>query len=311
MSSSLSGNNSSLINVSNSLAECVEQVKRVTVAVNARENLPSSGVHWQRGVVVTAAHTIKRDEDLTVILPDGHTATATLLGLDPGTDLAALKIDTPELPVAQWGDSSALKLGEIVLAVGCRGSMGHFASWGIVGGLGGPWQTWRGIRIERFIRPELSIHPGFSGSALVNTLGLVVGLNTTGLSRRTPLAIPANTVQRVVGELVKKGRISRGFLGVGLQPVYLPDSLRKKLNLASLDGVILLGVEPDGPADKAGLLIGDVLLELDGKTIAKISDVQNILAPEYIGKKVKAVLVRAGARAECSITIGERSTKQD
>jgi S1-C subfamily serine protease len=213
--------------------------------------------------------------------------------------------------VAKLGNPSTLKLGQIVLAVGHGGNRGHFAGLGIVGGLGGPWRTWRGAEIERFIRPDLSLYPGFSGSALVDTQGLVVGINTTGLSRRSPLTIPTSTVHDVVGELLKKGRIARGFLGVGLQPVYLPDSLKHKLKLESQNGVILLGVEPDGPADEAGFLIGDVLLELDGKTMAKISDVQDILAPEYVGKTIKASLIRGGNSVECSITIGERPDNKD
>ncbi len=311
MESISAGNDTTLVDVSDSLAKYVEQVLQATVAVNAREHLPSTGVHWQQGVIVTAAHTVKKDEDITVSLPDGHTIAATLAGLDLGTDLAALRVDSGELPVAKLGNSSTLKLGQIVLAVGHGGNRGHFAGLGIVGGLGGPWRTWRGAQIDRFIRPDLSVYPGFSGSTLVNTQGLVVGINTTGLSRRTPLSIPASTVQRVVEELLKKGRVARGFLGVGLQPVYLPDSLKHKLNLERQNGVILLGVEPDGPADKAGFLIGDVLLDLDGKPMAKISDVQDILAPEYVGKTVKASLIRAGNSVECSITIGERPGNKD
>lgn len=311
MESLSSENRTSLNDVSNILAKHVEQVTQAIVAVNAREHLPSTGIHWLQGVVVTAAHTVKRDEDISITLPGGNTIPATLAGLDPGTDLAALRIDAGELRAANLGDPSLLKLGQLVMAVGHRGSLGHFASLGVVGGIGGPWRTWRGARIEGFIRPDLSLYPGFSGSALVNTQGLVVGINTTGLSRRTPLTIPTSTVRRVVEELLKKGKVPRGFLGVGLQPVHLPDSLRHKLNLAGQSGVILLGVEPEGPADRAGLMIGDVLLELDGKAIAKISDVQDVLAPEYIGRTVKASLVRAGATTECSITIGERTSKQD
>jgi len=311
MESILQGNSTTLIAVSDSLARHVELAVQATVAVNAREHLPSTGVHWQQGVIVTAAHTVKRDEDITVSLPDGHTIAATLAGLDLGTDLAALRVDSVELPVAKLGNSSTLKLGQIVLAVGHGGKRGHFAGLGIVGGLGGSWRTWRGAQIERFIRPDLSFYPGFSGSALVDTLGLVVGINTTGLSRRSPLAIPTSTVHTVVAELLKKGRIARGFLGVGLQPVYLPDSLKHKLNLAGQNGVILLGVEPDGPADKAGFLIGDVLLKLDGKVMAEISDVQDILASEYVGKTIKASLIRAGNSVECSLTIGERPGNRD
>ncbi|PYV44331.1 MAG: LuxR family transcriptional regulator [Acidobacteria bacterium] len=298
-----------LIDFSNSLAEHVELAMRAIVAVNARVRLPSTGVHWSRGVVVTAAHTIKRNEDITATLPDGRTTPATLAGLDLSTDLAALRIDAPELPVAELDDGSSLKLGQLMLAVSHGGDIGHYTSLGIVGGLGGPWRTWRGAHIERFIRPNLAIYPGFSGSALINAQGLVVGINTAGLSRRMPLTIPTSTVRRVVEELLRKGRIVRGFLGVGLQPVRLPASLKRKLNLASQNGVILLSLEPDGPADKSGLLIGDVLLELDGKTMADVSDVQDILAPEYVGKTVRARLIRAGDLVELSLTIAERSGK--
>src|SRR3989442_5163108 len=144
---STSSGSASLIDFSNSLAGHVEHVVQAVVAVNARVRLPSTGVHWSQGVVVTAAHTIKRNEDITATLPDGRTITATLAGLDLSTDLAALRIDTPELPVVELGDSTSLKLGQLILAMGYGGGIGHYASLGIVGGLGGHWRTWRGAQI--------------------------------------------------------------------------------------------------------------------------------------------------------------------
>src|SRR5690348_8125083 len=164
-----------LLGLSNDLANAVERAGRAVVAVNARHRTPSSGVHWRQGIVVTADHTVERDEEITVTLADGKTVPATLAGRDPGTDLAVLRVQGVEAAVAEIGDAAGLKVGHMVLAVGRPGEGGLGASVGVVSALGGPWRTWRGGQIDQLVRPDLTFYPGFSGGPLVDAQGRVVG----------------------------------------------------------------------------------------------------------------------------------------
>ncbi|MCI0390208.1 MAG: S1C family serine protease [Acidobacteria bacterium] len=295
-----------LLTFSNDLADAVERAGRGVVAINARERIPSSGVLWREALVITAAHTIKRDSDITVMLPEGRTTPAILVGMDTSTDVAVLKLDEAGGIPVEIGDAAELRVGHIVLAVGRVSERGVSASLGIVSAAGGEWRTWRGGRIDRFIRLDMGIYDGFSGSPLVDASGRVSGVNTSGLSRGGALTIPASTVSRVADELLAKGHIARAYIGVGLQPVPLPDSIKAKLNLANASGVIILSTEPNGPADKAGVLIGDVLVTLSGASVADIDDVQAALGPERVGQVLDATVVRAGELVHLKIKVDER-----
>jgi S1-C subfamily serine protease len=307
METSSSEVSSALLALSNDLAEAVACASQAVVAVQARPRMPSSGVHWRQGVIVTADHTVKRDEDISVGLPDGRTAPAVLAGRDPSTDLAVLKLQGLEFPTAEIGDAAGLRVGHVVLAVARPGERGRglSASWGVISALGGPWRTWHGGQIDQFIRPDLTLYPGFSGGALVDTRGRIMGINTSG-PRSMVLTIPPSTVNRVVSQLLERGRIARGYLGLGMQPVRLPESLKRTLNLTRAGGVIIVAVEPDSPAERAGLLIGDVLVALDGVPIGDTADVQALLGPERVGRAVVASIIRAGVLAERTIVVGER-----
>jgi S1-C subfamily serine protease len=307
METSSSEVSSALLALSNDLAEAVACASQAVVAVQARPRMPSSGVHWRQGVIVTADHTVKRDEDISVGLPDGRTAPAVLAGRDPSTDLAVLKLQGLEFPTAEIGDAAGLRVGHVVLAVARPGERGRglSASWGVISALGGPWRTWHGGQIDQFIRPDLTLYPGFSGGALVDTRGRIMGINTSG-PRSMVLTIPPSTVNRVVSQLLERGRIARGYLGLGMQPVRLPESLKRTLNLTRAGGVIIVAVEPDSPAERAGLLIGDVLVALDGVPIGDTADVQALLGPERVGSAVVASIIRAGVLAERTIVVGER-----
>ena len=305
MSLSTSEMSSALLALSNNLADAVEQAGNAVVAVNARQRMSSSGVYWRPGVIVTADHTVKREEEITVTLPDGRTVPATLAGRDTSTDLAVLKSEV-DLPVAEIGDASLLKVGHMVLALGRSGEIGLSASLGVVSAKSGAWRTWRGGQIDQFLRLDLTLYPGSSGGPLVEASGRVVGINTSGLSRRMDLVIPASTVNRVVDQLLEKGHIARGYLGLGMQPVRLPDTLKNTLNLSEAGGVIVVNIEPNGPADQAGVLIGDVLVEFDGKPVSDTGDVQAILGSERVGKTISAHIVRGGLSVELAIAVGER-----
>ena len=297
--------------LSNDLAAAVERTGPVVVAVHARPRTPSSGVSWQQGVVVTANHTVKRDEEITLTTADGRNLPAKLAGRDPGTDLAVLRHEAADLAVADTGDAAALKVGHLVLAVGRRegnGEEGFPAGLGMVSLAGGPWRTWRGGEIDRFLRLDLAIFLGLSGGPLVNAEGRILGLNTTGLARGQGLSIPASTVNRVAAQLLEKGRVSRGYLGLGMMPLHLPDRLVSQLHLPAASGMMVLSVEPDGPAGAAGALIGDILVALDGKPVSDLDDIQAALGGERVGQAVRAQVVRGGAALELAITVGERPT---
>jgi S1-C subfamily serine protease len=303
---------SPLLALSNDLAGAVERAGRAVVAVNARPRLPSSGVHWRQGVIVTAEHTVKQEEEITVALADGRSVPATLAGRDPSTDLAVLKLQRGELPTADVGDSATLRVGHLVLAVAYSGERGRGlgASMGVVSAVGGAWRTWSGGQIDQFVRLDLTLYPGFSGGPLVNAQGCVVGINTSG-PRSLVLAIPTSTVNRVVDQLLAKGRIARGYLGLGMQPVRLPETLQRTLNLATHSGIIVVAVQPNSPAEKAGALIGDVLLTLDSKPVSDTPDVLAMLGPERVGREVRASIIRGGVLSELMIPVGERPSRGD
>ncbi|MBW4473115.1 MAG: S1C family serine protease [Stenomitos rutilans HA7619-LM2] len=300
--------NRSLIAFSDQLATIVEQAGASVVAMNGRRRRSTSGVYWRPGIIVTAEHAIGRDDELTVTLPDDRTVTATLVGRDPGTDLAVLQLSEnspPALQVPTVGDPAALKVGHLVLAIARGSDSGVSASFGVISAIGGTWRSWHGGRIDQFIRPSVMLYPGFSGSALVDTQGQVVGINTAG-PRHMALTIPASTVNRVVDRLLQGGGSQRGFLGLGMQSVELPRALLDRLHLANRQGVIVVSVEPDGPAEQAGVLLGDILIALGGAPISDVGDVHNLLDPEQVGQPLTAQIIRGGALIEITITVGER-----
>ena len=281
--------------LSQELAAAVEQAGKTVVAVHARPHFSSSGTFWRPGIIVTAEHTLRREEEITVTLPDGSKAPATLAGSDPGTDLAVLRV---EQQGAAAGKSAAQPApGHLALSIGRSENSGVNATWGIVSAVSGPWRTWRGGRLDAYIRLDLTLYPGSSGGLVINTQGEPIGIATSALSRIAGLAIPAATVDRVVDEILARGHVARGYLGVGLQPVELPDHQK---------GLIVLSVEPGGPAATAGILIGDILLALGGRATADTDDVQIALEAHGVGKSAEATVQRGGASRQVAIVIGER-----
>ncbi len=281
--------------LSNEIAAAVELAGRNVVAVHARPRFSSSGVFWRPGVIVTAEHTIRREEDLTVTLPDGATAAATLAGTDPGTDLAVLKIDAAGQTPART--TAAPAPGTLALTIGRSEDSGVNATLGIISACSGEWRTWRGGRLDHYIRLDLTVYPGSDGGAVVNSAGETIGIATTALSRIAGLAIPAVTIDRVVDEILTRGRVARGYLGVGLQPVELPDHQK---------GLIVLSLEPAGPAANAGVLIGDILVKLGGKPVQDTDDIQLGLEGHAVGQKVEVEVLRGGEARPVGVVIGER-----
>lgn len=266
---------STLLDLSSGFANVVERAGRNVVSVNEGGRAGVSGTIWRDGLVVTAEHTIRGEQELTVELPDGVSSKATVIGRDATTDVALLRLKDSRPATTEFADIGQLRVGHLVLAVGRRGTQGVAVTHGIISALGGPWRTWRGGRIDQSLRLDLLPFTGFSGGPLVDAQGKVIGINTSG-PRRSVMTIPTATVNRVVDQLLAKGRIVRGFLGVALQPVKAP-------NLPSSTGgrgLLVITLEPGGPAEKGGLMVGDILLALGDKPVSDASELQAILDPE-------------------------------
>jgi S1-C subfamily serine protease len=294
-----------LESLSNDLAGAVERAGQSVVAIHARRRIPASGIHWRPGIIVAAHHTIQRDDDITISLADGTTVAATLAGRDPTTDLAVLKVNEAKVPVASFADDGGVRVGALVLALGRPGSA-VTASLGVISTVGGEWRTWHGGTIDRFVRLDISIYDGFSGGPLIDASGRVLGVNTSGLSRGAALAIPAATVNRVVDQLLKSGRVARGYLGLGMQSVRLPAALVERLSLPNDVGLMVVSAEPGGPADRAGVMIGDVLIAVAGKPVSDPNEVLSLLGGDQIGKTLATRIIRAGESKTLDVTIGER-----
>jgi S1-C subfamily serine protease len=282
--------------LSRDLADAVEHVGRSVVAIHARHRIPASGVLWRPGVIVAASHTIQRDEDITVSLASGRTTQSTLAGRDSSTDIAVLRIENAAVPAVDRGGDDDLQVGRLVLALG-RPGPSITASLGIVSAVGGEWRTWHGGKIDRFVRLDIGIYDGFSGGALVEAGGNVVGVNTSGLARAAALALPVSTVDRVVEQLLTTGRVPRGYLGIAVQPVRLPS---RRL------GLVIINLELGGSAQSAGLLLGDIITGLDGRDVEDTADLLAALGPERVGQPIAVQILRAGEPKTVTITVGER-----
>ena len=300
---------STIAKFSDELTSAAAQAGQSVVTVFARRRIPSSGIYWREGVVVTAKHTIRREDEIKILLPDGKRVDAQLAGRDPGTDLAVLKVEKDKAAVPQFGDPAQLKLANFVLALGRTRAGNLVASSGIIGGIGGEWRTWRGGRIDQSIRLDLELYPGFSGGPLVSAEGKVLGVNTNGLGRGRAVTIPVATVNRTVDELLKKGYIARPYLGIAMQPVAIPENLRGKLKSPRSGGLMVLHVEGGSPAEKAGIVLGDTVVELAGKSTLDTEHIRGLLASAKIGDAVSATVLRAGSPVEVSIKLTERPAR--
>src|ERR1700690_890847 len=293
--------------ISSEFASAAEKVGGSVVAVHARRWMPTSGIEWKKGVVVTVHHGVQRDEDIKVLLNRGHAISAKLVGRDPHTDIAVLRIEEGSSGAPQLGDSTSLRLGHLVLALGRTRRGDLVASSGIIGGMSGEWKNWRGGQLDQHIRLDLALYPGFSGGPLLNARGEVVGINTRGLAHGRAVTVPVATVNRVVDELLEKGHIAQPYLGIAMQPVQVPESMRSKLPAQTRAGLLVTHVENHGPAEKAGVLLGDVLFEVGGATVEHVDTIQDSLSTAKIGDVLQIRVIRAGEIKPVSIKLGERA----
>jgi S1-C subfamily serine protease len=295
---------SSLVSLSNELASLVESSAAPVVAVHGRPRFNSSGVHWSAGIVVTAEHTLRHDDDVVVRTGTGDELRAEVAGRDPGTDLAVLRVKDPTIPTAPKSEDSGHRPGDLIVAVG-RNKNSANAALGVISSLGAASQTWRGGKLDQVIRLDLALHPVASGGAVVDSSGKLIGIATPILSRAAVFAVPNATVERVVQALLAHGRLPQGYLGAGLQPIRLPEHLTKSLGLAIGGGLMTVSVDQNAPAGKAGLMIGDVLFELNNQFVDRPEAVRPLLA-ESVGKTISARILRGGKLVNLEIAVAER-----
>lgn len=288
------------------LADAVERAAAWTVRVVARRRLGATGVAWNaEGVVVTADHVIESEDEVVIGLPDGSTTAAQVVGRDPGTDLAVLRIEAASLPAADRTPEGSTRVGQLALGLGRPGSSIQ-ASLGVVSAIGGQWRTRRGRQIEGFVRSDVTFFPGFSGGPLIDAAGRLIGINTSRFGPSQGIAIPVAAASRVVDILLSKGRISRAYVGIGSQPVALPAALASKVG-SQESGLLIVSVEPSSPADSAGVLVGDILVGLGDAAISDAADLQAQLGPERVGEAATLRVLRGGQPIELTVTLGERA----
>ena len=290
--------------VSQAIADAVELAAQATVLVNARRRMPLSGIGYGPDLVLTADHGIEQEDNIRVLLPDGREAAAQLAGRDRGSDLALLRVTGGGVGVARPAERDA-RVGNLVLAVGRPSADGVQASFGMVTALGSGLRTQRGALIERYVITDAVPYPGFSGGPLVDLSGAVLGINTSGLVRGTSLAIPLKLAWQVADSLAKGGSVKRGYLGIRSQPVEIPQVARAGMAGGQTTGLLIVGVEPEGPAAQA-LMVGDIVVGFNGQPVADHDDLLFLLTGEVVGRPTAAQVLRGGQPQSVQITAGER-----
>ena len=294
-----------LADLSTQMADAVERAARSTVLVNGRQRYPATGIAIANDLILTADHVVERDEDITIVTHDGTEAKAQLVGRDPASDIAVLRVSGITLEQAVQASAEA-RVGQLILAVGRPTKDGPMASLGIVSAVGGPWRGGRGGMLERVIRTDATPYPGFSGGLLVTAEGAIVGMTTTGLTNGPALGIPASIAWQTAQALTQHGSLKRGYLGISSQPVKLPDNAPtvngNKLNI----GLLLLHVEPNSPAADAGLFLGDILVTMNGQVVEDADDLQAFLTGDKIGQAQAAQIIRGGELRDITVTVGAR-----
>jgi S1-C subfamily serine protease len=297
--------NNPLTALSDTLAEAAAKGGAGTVLVDARRRHPASGIAFASDLVLTADHVVERDDDLHVILPDGSLLNASIAGRDPGSDLALLRLAGSGLAVAEKAASEA-RVGQLALAIGRPGPAGIQASLGVVSAVIGPIRTGRGGMLERALRTDAVPYPGFSGGPLVDSAGRVLGLNTSGLWQGELLTIPSALAWSIASVLAEHGRVKHGYLGVRSQPTAIPPAQRQALGREQAGGLLLVMVESSSPAEKGGLLVGDILVGLGSQPVSDPDDLVTRLSGSLVGQETTIEVLRGGQPKTLKVIIGER-----
>jgi S1-C subfamily serine protease len=301
----MSQENNAFTNISDAMAEAVKKAAPSVVLVDGRRRFPASGILYAADLVLTADHVVERDEDIRVILADGEELNAEVAGRDPSSDLAVLKL-TETVEGAADPYEGEMRVGEFVLALGRHSTKGIEASLGVVSYIDGPVRTHRGGLIERFIRTDAAPLPGFSGGALINARGQIVGLNTSGLSHGTLLTLPTSVAWPAAEKLAEYGSIQRGYLGIRSQIVEIPEAAHETLGRKQQSGLLLVQVEEDSPAVDSDLMVGDIIVGIGGEAVADHDELATKLTGEIVGQEAKVNVLRVGELLTINVTVGER-----
>ncbi len=295
--------NSDLQALSSSLASAVQSAGASVVTVDARQRFPASGVITAPGLVLTASHVVQEDE-IKVTLPDGEELAAELLGRDPNSDLALLKLSASKGTAASTNENP--QTGQLALSLGRPTAEGVQASLGIVSAIGGPVRAHHGGVLESYLRTDAIPYPGFSGGPLVDAEGHVLGINTSGLGMGASLAIPAKLAWQVAKALEEHGSVKRGYLGVRSQLVEIAEDARKALKREQESGLLIMGVEKNSPAAAARLIVGDVIVGFSGQAVADHDELLMQLNSGVVGKAIDLEVLRGGKPQIVKVTIGEQ-----
>jgi S1-C subfamily serine protease len=285
----------------------VERVGPAVVRVERERGGGSGVIFAPDGFVLTNSHVVQGAGHLSVTLPDGHALRGDIVGDDPHTDLAVLRVDGTALPCANLGDSRRLRVGQIAIAIGNPYGFHHSATAGIVSGLGRSLRARSGRLIDDVIQTDAALNPGNSGGALVTSRGDVVGITTAAILPAQGLcfAVASTTARFVATRLMSDGRVRRSFIGVGAQNTPVPREQARANGLAVTSGVLVLSIEEGSPASRAGLAEGDVIVSLGDVPVAGVDDLHRELTEERIGESLVLTLLRRGRRLRCTVVPAE------
>jgi len=295
-----------LLALSDALSGLVESVANGLVGVLSHGRLVASGFAWKADAAITASDALEADDEISLLLADGRTLAATLTGRDPSTDVALISVRNGALLSLPSPAGKGARVGGLVLAVG-RGREGVTANLGVVSTAGGPWQSLRGGSIDGLIRLDMRLEPRREGALVIDAEGAPLGMAVLG-PRRRPLVIPMATIERIAPRLLADGRIRRGYLGLGLQSLRLDEALAQAHALPSRRGIMVVSLDPNGPARVAGVHVGDIIISLDGEAVPGVRSLYARLTPESVGRNAELKMVRAGQIATATVTIGASPT---
>lgn len=294
----------SLVEISQNMSSTVAEAAASVVRVDARRRFPATGFAWENGdLVITANHVVRRDDNIRIGLADGNETAAQVIGRDLATDIALLKLDVEMLPTLKTADEQALGVGNLVLALG-RPGLSIQATLGILSARGPAWRTRHGGHIDAYVQTDVLMYPGFSGGPLISAAGALIGLNTSAIAHGVSVTLPVSTLVRVSHALLNNGRVKRGYLGVSTQIVKLQGGLQQQLGQKS--GLLIIGVEPESPAEIGGLTIGDTIVQVGATKIRRHDDLMAELLQIDFEQKTPITIIRGGEVRTLQVTIGEQ-----
>jgi len=314
---------------STAVVNAAKRASPAVVNIEVRHNTPDAGAPRSRrhqprggsgsgfiftpdGFVLTNSHVVHGADSIDVTLSDGRSYAANLIGDDPETDLAVIEIDAPNLASVEFGDSTAIQVGQLVIAIGNPYGFQYTVTTGVVSNLARSFRSQNGRLIDNIIQTDAALNPGNSGGPLVDSKGRVIGVNTAIIPAAQGIcfAIPAATAQFVASRLIRDGRIRRSYIGVAGQNVPLHRRVVRFYNLDVESGVLVVGIEPDSPASKAGLIEGDTVIGLDEKPVRHIDDLQRLLTEEHVGVTVPLLILRGTEKMTLQVTPAESAPRE-